>query len=197
MNAIDIYIDFKSPAAYLALAPTRELLKRTGAHATWHPFNTRLSTIPEKKVNENKGEKHRRVRALARRDVHLLYAGVQNLPMVFQDQPFEAQLALAVLQDLNKHLNRDVDRYIDAAFKAYWQEQQDLNAPDVVTALLQDLQLDMPVPDIQTVTRIMDETSVTAQNQGVIETPAYVVAGQVFIGREHLPWIEELLRLSA
>ncbi len=197
MNAIDIYIDFKSPAAYLALAPTRELLKRTGAHATWHPFNTRLSTSPEKKVNENKGEKHRRVRALARRDVHLLYAGVQNLPMVFQDQPFEAQLALAVLQDLNKDLNRDADRYIDAAFKAYWQEQQDLNAPDVVTALLQDLQLDMPVPDIQTVTRIMDETSVTAQNQGVIETPAYVVAGQVFIGREHLPWIEELLRLSA
>ena len=192
MNAIDIYIDFKSPAAYLALAPTRELLKRTGAHATWHPFNTRLSTIPEEKAVENKGEKHRRVRAIARRDVHLLYAGVQNLPMVFQDQPFEAQLALAVLQDLNK----DVDRYIDAAFKSYWQDQQDLNNPDVVAALLQDLQLDMPVPDIQTVTRVIDEASDTAQNQGVIEAPAYVVADQVFIGREHLPWIEELLSFS-
>jgi 2-hydroxychromene-2-carboxylate isomerase len=193
MNSIDIYIDFKSPTAYLALAPTRELLKKTGAHATWHPFNTRLSTIPEKKAAENKGEKHRRVRALARQDVHLLYAGVQNLPMVFQDQPFEAKLALAVLQDLNK----DVDRYIDAAFKSYWQEQQDLNDPIVVAALLHDLQLDMPIPDAQTVTRVIDETSVTAQNQGVIETPAYVVAGQVFIGREHLPWIEELLTKSA
>jgi len=189
MTSIDIYIDFKSPAAYLALAPTRALLKSTGTRATWHPFNTRLSTIPEQRADENKGEKHRRVRALARRDVHLLYAEVQNLPMVFQDEPFEAELALAVLQSLDK----GVDAFIDAAFKAYWQDLQDLNDPVVVAALLQDLKLNIPLPDTQSVNQILDEAALAAQDNGVIEAPGYVVAGQVFIGREHLPWIEELL----
>jgi 2-hydroxychromene-2-carboxylate isomerase len=189
MTSIDIYIDFKSPAAYLALAPTRALLKRTGVQATWHPFNTRLSTIPEQKADENKGEKHRRVRALARREVHLLYAEVQNLPMVFQDEPFQAELALAVLQSLDK----GVDTFIDAAFKAYWQDLKDLNDPKVVAALLQDLELNVPLPDTQSVSQILDEAALAAQDQSVIEVPGYVVAGQVFIGREHLPWIEELL----
>ncbi|MCR9259781.1 MAG: DsbA family protein [Pseudomonadaceae bacterium] len=189
MTSIDIYIDFKSPAAYLALAPTRALLARTGIQANWHPFNTRLSSIPEQKLNENKGEKHRRVRALARRDVHLLYAEVQNLPMAFRDQPFDAKLALAVLQTLDN----DVDTYIEAAFRAYWQEQKDLDDPKVVAALLKELELNIPVPETQAAEHIVDEAALAAEDQGVIETPGYVFAGQVFIGREHLPWIEELL----
>ncbi|XOV82358.1 MAG: DsbA family protein [bacterium] len=197
MNSIDIYIDFKSPAAYLALAPTRALLARTGASANWRPFDTRLATVPRQKTAENKGEKHRRVRALARRDVHRLYADIQGLPMIFQDPPFDAKLAVAMLACLEHQPHKQIDTFIDTAFKWYWQDQQNLNEPDVLAALLQEVRIDIPLPEPSGVTRILTDATVAAHDRGVIETPAYLVAGQVFIGREHLPWIEELLSANA
>ena len=33
-----IYIDFKSPYAYLAIQPTREMLAQLGLVADWRPF---------------------------------------------------------------------------------------------------------------------------------------------------------------
>ena len=189
MKSIAIYIDFKSPASYLAIRPVRHLLQETGAEATWKPFYTRLTSIPTETVAETKGEKHRRVRAIARRDVHLLYADGQNLPMRFRDQPFESRFALALFADLD----RNIDTFIDTAFRYYWQDQLDLNDPDVLTRLLKEISLDRPLPDLQAIEGILNRTSVEALDQGVIDAPAFVIADQVFIGREHIPWMRQLL----
>lgn len=32
-----------------------------------------------------------------------------------------------------------------------------------------------------------------AEEAGIVEAPAYVIENQLFIGREHLPWIEEII----
>ena len=35
---LDVYIDFKSPYSYLAVAPVRELSRRSGARIEWWPY---------------------------------------------------------------------------------------------------------------------------------------------------------------
>ena len=40
-----IYIDFKSPYAYLSVAPTREMLSKLNVIADWRPFVLDLSLI--------------------------------------------------------------------------------------------------------------------------------------------------------
>jgi 2-hydroxychromene-2-carboxylate isomerase len=36
-----------------------------------------------------------------------------------------------------------------------------------------------------------------AEEAGIVGAPAYVIADQIFVGREHLPWIEELVLAAA
>ena len=40
----------------------------------------------------------------------------------------------------------------------------------------------------------LEAMQLTSEELGVVDTPAYVIDGQVFIGREHLPWVRELLQ---
>ncbi|MEM9621905.1 MAG: DsbA family protein [Pseudomonadota bacterium] len=186
---IKIYLDFKSPAAYLALQPTLELLARHSVTVQWIPFKGPAFNVPAPQAEEDKGTRHRRIRAEARRDTHLLYAHHQALPMHFQQAPKGSDLALAVIMAIQG----DPLPFIRAAFTAYWEHGQDLEAPDIVRPLLEQAQL---APDL--LARINPDALLTtarklAEADGVVDTPAYVIDGQLFIGREHFPWLEEML----
>lgn len=192
---LDIYIDFKSPASYLAIQPTREMLKKLGIRANWLPFNTRQSGIPTLQEQETKGDTHRRVRAQARQDVHLMYAQIQSLPMHFRDKPGETQLALAALLACGG--NSQADTFIDAAFASYWHEQRDLNNPQHVASLLASSNPTAVLPTLAQAEIIVANNQAQALERGVIDAPAYILNEQMFIGREHLPWITELLTQTA
>ena len=53
---MDVYIDFKSPAAYLAVKPTIELARQYQAAISWHPIKTRQPRLPAIQANEVRGE---------------------------------------------------------------------------------------------------------------------------------------------
>lgn len=181
---MDIFVDFKSPAAYLALQPTLALAERLQVEINWHPCLTRQSGVPEPQLGEDKGTTHRRVRAMQRQRTFLHYAGVQKITMNFRDDPGSTDLALATLETLAA----DSTPFVIAAFKAYWTSNQDLNDPDV----LRRLPCTPPTPS--EVSSALDQAFERMQAHGVIDAPAYFVAGQLFIGREHLPWIERLIK---
>ena len=141
MNSLDLYVDFKSPASFLCLKPTLQLAKEFDVEIRWQPFVTSESRVP-KQVNssemgsqEDKGTTHRRVRAKARQDMHLHYAGVQGVQMRFPVEPGSTDLSLLALSMLN-HNGQPVQNFVELSFVAYWQHGQNLDDPGVVTALL-------------------------------------------------------------
>ena len=81
---MQLYIDFKCPASYLALKPTLAVSEQLGVPIGWHPMRSYQSPLMDEKPHEEVGERHRRVRALARQKTHQLYAQVQNLPLQFR-----------------------------------------------------------------------------------------------------------------
>ena len=180
---MDVFIDFKSPAAYLALGPTLALAKRLPVEINWHPCMSRPSIIPQAQANEDRGATHRRVRAIQRQKTFLHYAGVQQITMNFRKSPGNTDFALATLETLTG----DRTPFVIDAFQAYWTSAQDLNDPHTVQ------QLAPKSPGSLDVSSALDRAFERSQTYGVIDAPAYVVAGQLFIGREHLPWIERLL----
>ncbi len=186
-----IYIDFKNPASYLALRPTCALLDELGVTARWLPFGTNEEAIPEQKAEETRGEKHRRVRAIARRETHLLYAGVQGIDMQFLDNPGETDTCLAALALLEENPLP----FIRAAFESYWVHGDNLNDEEIVQALWDNtapgLELDLPT-GLGRLAQIREE----ATEDKVFLTPSYLIGDQVFLGREHLPWIRELMEGS-
>ena len=185
---LTVYIDFKSPASYLAFRPTRDLAARHGVSVDWRPFRTSEKDVPSKTGDETIGETHRRVRAEARRAIHTLYAAQQGIDLRFPDYVGETDIALGVLGMLED----DPAPFIQAAFDTYWQTHENLNDPEVVARLVA-AHTDVKRFDARDALTALADAQTAAEATGVVDAPAYLVADQIFIGREHFPWIEEIL----
>lgn len=196
---LEVYVDFKSPTSYLALKPTRELVSELDSPLIWRALKTTQHTVPDIQADEDQGTSHRRVRAQARQNSHLHYANVQSLPMRFPARFCETDLALCVLDALSELSIPAVDAYVTVAFKAYWEDHLDLDDTSVVAQMLDDCKIDATLIDKvrQDLPGRLDSIANSALEQGVVDAPAYLVGGQVFIGREHLPWVRQFLSASS
>ncbi len=182
---MDLYIDFKSPASYLAVKPSLALAEKLGVRIAWHPYRTVQRAPLQKAPDETKTQTHFRIRDDYRRGVWRLYADVQGVPLQFRDTPGQTDLALATLLSLGPYCQN----FVEAAFAAYWRDGADLNSDETLTGIAEELGVTYrPASNNE-----LEEALHSAADAGVIDAPTYIVGGQVFIGREHLPWIEELL----
>ena len=196
---LSLFIDFKSPAAYLALKPALHLITSHELVVTWLPFAVKQPAIPkgrrdetldERRLNierETKGETHRRVRAEQRQKIHKMYADLSNTEMHFPTQATSTDLALNVLANLTI----DPTSFVTRAFQAYWIEALDLNDAAVVEQLVNEAGL--PFTPELLLSTAMSACLDQAAEKGVFEVPAFVMDDQVFIGREHMPWLTELV----
>lgn len=185
-----VFIDFKSPASYLALEPTLALARDTGVPIDWLPFSVRPFSIPEEQADETVGERHRRVRAIAQRDTHLHYAAVQGRAMHFPNTQAGSEAALSAMAGIDG----DPVPFIRAAFAAYWTEQADLDDEAVVAALFSTL--NMALPDMEAAREKLISIRTKAEESGIFESPSYVIAEELFVGRQHLPWIRSLIEAA-
>ncbi|MBU2646556.1 DsbA family protein [bacterium] len=186
---LKIYLDFKSPMFYLAYKPTLAMIERHQMVPEWIPFRSIQEPVPLRLAEETKTQTHLRIRAEARLKTHLMYAEYQKLPMKFPPVPGETDLALAALL----HLQTDPGNFIQAALEAYWIKNADLNSFEVVSSILSDVGIDPAQCDFATYLTELEAIQKDAWDGGVVDAPAYVIGGQVFIGREHFPWIESLI----
>lgn len=189
---LTVYVDFKSPAAYLAIAPTLELAERLNLSIDWKPFRAIEREVPKLGKEETVGESHRRVRADSQRALAVKYAAHQGIALKFPPKPGSADLALGVLAGIEG----DPLPFIRGAFNAYWEAHADLDDMAVVHALLIEsgVRFEGSLADARSVLEIAQDQ---AEEAGIVGVPAYVIEDQLFVGREHLPWIEELARNAA
>jgi len=186
---LTVYIDFKSPASYLAMKPILALLERNGTTAEWKSFRTHERDIPKISGNASVGETHRQVRAASRRTIFQKYATLQGLALSYPDPLGDTDLALAALATMDG----DPIPFINTAFDAYWVKHADLNDLTVVTDLLASATEASQFDKTQSL-ELLDLEQEKAIEAGVVDAPAILVDDQIFVGREHLPWIEEILK---
>ena len=189
---LTVYLDFKSPAAYLALKPTLALAERLSIDIDWQPFRTVERDIPKLGKDETVGESHRRVRAASQRALNQKYARHQGLNLTYPAIIGSTDLALGVLSEIDG----DKLPFVTASFEAYWREHADLDNAKVVRALLEASGYDHN-HDLSNAWEALDRAQVSAEEAGIVDAPAYVIEEQIFVGREHLPWIEEIARRNA
>lgn len=186
---LKIYIDFKSPASYLAFKPACALIKKHNIDVSWLPFITKQESLREYLPNESAGDSHRRVRAQARRDIHTLYAQLQSTVLKFPAETGVTDLALSVIPLLDKN----PESFIQAAFNAYWVDNQNLNDSQVVSSLLQHSgNNSFALNEVECLENLATIQQ-NSENEKIVDAPAFVVDEQIFIGREHLPWIESIV----
>jgi len=191
MTILKIYFDFKSPESYLAFHQSQKISFPDNIQIEWKPFLTKNKTTPLQKDNETKGETHIRIREEHKKFINLKYSKILNIPMRYPKEDIQTDLALAI----TSHLKKEPEKYIALAFDYYWQNNQDLNSPEVLENLLGKTSLDINISENSNslIDTLRDDTAI-AKEQGVISTPTYQIGEELFLGREHLPWIQQMLK---
>ncbi|MGE0621212.1 MAG: DsbA family protein [Pseudomonadales bacterium] len=209
MSAIDadgtlvVLFDFRDPHGYLALAPTMALIERTGVLCHWYPFlGSPLKQPRQPPADADRGTWHRWHRADYLAKDLARYAQARGLPARhFTDgglyRPDDGELAAMGFNWAFGEGPGVVRRYLQAVFEGYWDG---------------DLALDR-LADIERVLRLTgadaDGFETYAGEAGIHELAAqrdaavaaggftpgsFLLGGEAFVGRQHLPYIEARLR---
>src|SRR5690349_3585742 len=201
---IRFYIDFKSPYAYLAKDPARDLARETGAAMEWLPYTLDIPAyLGSAKVDgagdvlEQSRNAHqwRRVKYSymdCRREANrrgLVIRGTQKI--------FDSSLAHIGLLWAKRQGAAIEGRYIDVTYERFWKRALDIENPDVVAATLRECGADVVGfaawlggegrVELQRLQR-------EAEEAGVFGVPSFLFDdGDLYWGREHIPHVRERL----
>lgn len=195
---LTLCIDIRNPLSWLALQPALALGAELGVAVECLPFmGPSLKPPKPARADDDRGARHRRQRAeYVGRDIQR-YAAVRGLEIRDIYRFPDATRFAAALLWLNQHAADRVEEFLLTAFRDYWRGALDIEAPATMPEMLGRLGQDTAGFErfvrhgLSAVLADLREGLVAA---GVYDTPAFVVDGQVFLGRAHLPMVRWLLR---
>lgn len=201
-KTIALYSDYKSPYAYLAVAAADALARDFGAEIQWRPYILDIPAyLGAANVDDDgnvlsearNAHQWRRVK-YSYMDVRR-YANREGLTIRGPRKIFNSMTAgVGMLYAQAQGVFRP---YHDLTFERFFKRELDIEDVAAVGAVLAEAGADVTSWDTYAtgdgpddVKRIQDE----AEEMGVFGVPTFVLDGEIFWGREHLPVIEEMLK---
>ena len=196
-KTIEIYIDHKSPYAYLAIAPAWELETDFDVTLDWHPYTL---DIPDylgsaevgddgTVVAENRSpHQWRRVKYSymdARR-----YANLRGLTLRGPRKIWDSSLSAIGMLWAKAH--GGVRAYNDIVYERFWQRALDIEDGAVVEGVLSEAGIDTTgfAAWAAGEGRVLhDQIRAATEERGVFGVPTFVLDDELFWGREHLALI--------
>lgn len=198
---IAIYSDYKSPYAYLAVKLADELARKFDAEITWRPYILDIpsylgaarieddGTVVTEARNEHQWRRVRYSYMDVRRHARREGLTIRGPRKIFDSSIAGAGMLYAQAQGVFRP-------YHDMVFERFFKRELDIGVPSEIAAVLAEAGADVTGFDEyrigegrQEIGRIQAE----AEEIGVFGVPTFVLDGEIFWGREHLPMIEEIL----
>jgi 2-hydroxychromene-2-carboxylate isomerase len=202
-RTLSVYIDFKSPYAYLAKDLVYELEREVPVEIDWLPFELDIPSalgtarVDEagRVVEENRNpHQWRRVRYSymdCRRQARkrgLTIRGTQKI--------WDSRVALCGMLYAKRQGAGVLRRYDDITFERFWKRELDIEDAQVVAAVLAESGAEtagfaayLAGPGRAELATICRE----AEDRGVFGVPSFILDGELYWGREHLPDIRAVL----
>lgn len=197
---ITVYTDYKSPYAYLANGPIFQLAEELPVTLDWRPYvldipkylgSARVDAAGNVLEEDRNAHQWRRVRYSymdCRRQ-----ARKQGLTIRGPQKIWDSSLAAAGMLWAQKSGDSVFRRYHQTVFERFWRRELDIESVPAITAVLAEAGAsgfsDWTDVGRAEVARIVAD----AEAQGVFGVPSFVVNGELFWGREHLPDIRAML----
>ena len=208
--ALIVYLDIKSPYAVIAKDPTRALGQRLGIEIDWRPLTLNIPSylgsarldkkgkVVESKRSSGQWASVKYAYADARR-----YAALQRYTLRGTEKIWDTSLVHIGFMWAKQQSSEVLDRFLDEVYERFWRRDFDAENLLTVTQALQ--QADAAVEGFEAFAagpgrEQHDSMQSVIFDAGIFGVPSYVLEGEVYFGREHLPrvrWILEGRRGSA
>jgi 2-hydroxychromene-2-carboxylate isomerase len=198
-----VYIDLKSPYAYLAIDPTRAMAAAADVPVDWRPFTLDIPSYLGSAKLDAKGKVASSKRTPqqwsgvkysymdCRRYANLTGKTVRGTVKIWDTRL--AGIALLWAKEQGPQL---LDRYLDEVYQRFW--RRDLDAEDLAAFESVLVEVGAATEGLRVWAEgrggdRVDDINRTAFTAGVFGVPTYLVGDEMWFGREHLPRVAWLL----
>jgi 2-hydroxychromene-2-carboxylate isomerase len=202
-RTIIVYTDFKSPYAYLAKDLAYQLEQEFPVRVDWLPYVLDIpSFLGSARIDENGRVVEEQRTPHQWRRVRYSYmdcrrqARKQGLVIRGPQKIWDSSLAASGMLYAKRQGNAVLGRYHDLIFERFWKRELDIEDRDVICAVLKEAGADTAgfSPYLAGKGRKeLERICRAAEANGVFGVPSFVVDGELFWGREHLPDIRAML----
>jgi 2-hydroxychromene-2-carboxylate isomerase len=202
-RTLTVFIDYKSPYAYLAKDLVYELERDCDVRIDWLPYDLDLAGfMGSARVDDNGRVLEEQRTAHQWRRVRYSYmdcrrqARKRGLVIRGTQKIWDSTVALCGMLYAKRQRDSIFRRYHDAVFERFWKRELDIEDPAVIGAVLTEAGADaagFPAYLTEEGREELERICRAAEAIGVFGVPSFVVDGELFWGREHLPDIREML----
>jgi len=202
-RTVTAYIDYKSPYAYLAKDPTYDLERDFRVHIDWLPYVLDIpSFLGSARVDDTGNVIEEQRSAHQWRRVRYSYmdcrrqARKRGLVIRGPQKIWDSTLAASGMLYAKRQGDMVLRRYHDLTFERFWKRELDIEDAGLIAAVLAEAGADAVCFSgywREEGRAEVDRVSRAAEAIGVFGVPSFVVDGELFWGREHLPDIRAML----
>jgi 2-hydroxychromene-2-carboxylate isomerase len=207
VRTLTVYVDLKSPYAYLAVGPTRALCARYGVAIDWLPYvldipsylgsatlDPATGAVLESARTEQQWRKVRYAYMDVRRQANRAGLVIRGTQKIWNTEPWSIALLFA-----QERASERVDAFLDVSFPPFWRRELDAESALVLEAKLREAGVDaggFTSYAAQDGRARLGAVMAGAHARGVFGVPSYLWNGELFWGREHLPILAERMETT-
>lgn len=196
-DTLTVYLDYKSPYAYLALQPTRDLAAEFGLSLDWRPYSLRIENFLGA-VDTRNPHQWRRVK-YSYMDARRL-ANARGMIVRGPQKLFDSTIAHVGMLYAGDAGPDVQERYHDIIFEGFFRRELDIEDVAQVVAALnkagaagQDFQEFLAGAGLERLDSVLKDAE---DRLGVFGVPTCVVGDEIFWGGDRLPQVRERLEAS-
>lgn len=198
-----VYIDYKSPYAFVAKDPTYAIEDQLDIEIDWRPLTLDIPSYLGSAKLDGKGKLVENNRSpqqwsgvrYAYHDARR-YARLNGYTLRGTTKIWDSSLAAIGLLWAKRQHRAILRGYSNRVFERFWKRDLDIENPQVIESVLKEAgaEVDGFMPFLTGEGKdLHDEMQATIFDTHIFGVPSYVVGGEVFFGREHLPLVRWIL----
>lgn len=198
-----VYVDLKSPYAFIAKDPTREMAERLGIAVDWRPLSLDIPSFAGSAKLDSGDKVAESARSASQwtwvkysyHDARR-YARLRGLTLRGTVKIWDTTLAGIGMLWAKAHGDDVLARYLDLTFEPFWKRELDAESMEVIEAVLRRSGAGTEgfADEYEAARPYYLARQLEIFEAGVFGVPGYVVDGEYYWGREHLPRIEWILK---
>ena len=204
-----VYIDIKSPYAFVAKDPTRRLADSLGCEVDWRPLTLDIPSYLGSARLDDRGKVAQADRTPSQwRNVRYAYhdarryASLKGLTLRGTVKIWDTSLVHIGMLWMKKQEDTALARYLDIVYERFWKREFDAEDAAVVADAVWEAEgAQKPGGDRTGFLEFLegpgraehDAMQAAIFDAGIFGVPSYVVGEELFFGRENLPMVRWLL----